>query len=96
MDPIIEAKGVVVPGMNLRSGLRYVSLKGDKPLQHKPRQSQRKNTITLPPVHRHCFRALQMVKNGKCDAEVHRIADEAQVEALRDPLDSDDEDEDKA
>jgi hypothetical protein len=35
-----------------------------------------------------------MIKNGKRDAEVHRIADEAQVEAIRDPLENDDEDED--
>ena len=54
------------------------------------------NTITLPPVHRDCIRALQMVKNGKCDAEIHPIADEARVEAIRDPLESDDENEDEA
>jgi hypothetical protein len=48
LDRIIEANGAVVPDMNLRSGRRYVSLKGDKPLQHKPRQSQRTRLLSPP------------------------------------------------
>jgi hypothetical protein len=95
LDRIIEAKGTIVPDLALRSGRRYMSLKGNKQLKCKPRQSQRKDTIELPPVHPHCIRALHMIKSGQSEAELRRIADEAQAEAVRDPLE-DHEDEQEA
>ena len=80
LDRVIEAKGTIVPDLALRSGRRYMSLKGNKQLKRK-----RKDTIELPPVHPHCIRALHMIKSGQSGAELRRIADEAQAEAVRDP-----------
>ena len=48
---IIEAKGVAVQDIFLRSGRRYISASGDAQLKNKPRKRQRLSTLKSPDVH---------------------------------------------
>ena len=82
---IVDAKGCVVPDEALRSGRRYVKLRGAGECKLKPRQSQRKATLHLPPIHPHCQRALSMLKAS----DVGRMVNAAQIDAAQHPLNDD-------
>ena len=67
LDVIIEKQGIAVPDLFLRTGRRYekVSKKGD--CKNKPRASQRKETIRMPPIHPHCIRAYNAISQGQIE-----------------------------
>ena len=82
LECIVQANGCVVPDLHLRSGRRYFKLKGGRELKRKPRSSQRKATLKLPPIHPHCRRALDMLRT----TDIAQMINTAQLDAAQEPL----------
>ena len=79
---------IVVHDLFLRSGRRYAKIKGEGECKQKPRDSQRKSTIALPPIHPHCIRALAMLKEK--GQELQKVSDDAESDAGDNPLEDGD------
>jgi hypothetical protein len=54
---IVDVHGCVVPDEFLRSGRRYMKVKGEGDCKNKPKKNQRKDTLSLPPIHPDCVEA---------------------------------------
>ena len=57
LQKIIDANGCVVLDEFLRTGRRYLKVRGQGECKIKPCKKQRKETISLPPIHIDCFEA---------------------------------------
>jgi hypothetical protein len=57
LQKIIDANGCVVLDEFLRTGRRYLKVRGQGECKIKPCKKQRKETLGLPPIHPDCFEA---------------------------------------
>ena len=100
LDKIIDAKGCVVPEINLRYGHRLISHNGGRVLTRKVTQRQRKHFLQLGPVHPDAEDALRILLSNEpavalgADelAEVEQVVEQALAElgeSENDPYGSD-------
>ncbi len=83
LQKIIEHKGCVVLDEYLRTGRRYISIRGSE-CKNKPRMRQRKSTIALPPCHPDCLEALNLLSEKSAFEKYQTAGVEVVVEPLED------------